>query len=66
MKRAGGYYIGFYNFFHMKKAGGYQIIHPCTFQMSRKPPPCLTFSTSHQKYTTNFTLDYYNRRYHTR
>ena len=38
--------VYFYTLFiHMKKAsyqhkaGGYEIIHPCTFQMSRKPPP---------------------------
>ena len=28
--------------------------------MSRKPPPFLTFSISHQTYTTNFTLNYHN------
>ena len=31
--------------------------------MSRKPPPFLTFSISHQRYTTNFTLDYHNSRH---
>ena len=30
--------------------------------MSRKPPPFLTFSISHQTYATNFTLDYHIRR----
>ena len=46
--------------FVKKRAGGYWNIHPCTFQMSRKPPPFSHFSISHQTYTTNFTLNYHN------
>ena len=39
---------------YQHKAGGYWIIHPCTFQMSRKPPPFFTIfnfsSDVHKKF----------------
>ena len=38
---------------YQQKAGGYKIIHPCTFQMGRKQPPFFTFF--------NFTSDVHNK-----
>ena len=51
-------------FIHVVKAGGYQAIHPRTFQMSRKILRCQAKKTSTETQFFNFTSDVHNK-FHT-